>query len=120
MTAGEMELKRRAFLLFKEVVELDADARDQRLLVACAGNVELRAQVDALLAADARSEEPFTGDAASWSAVLQDETQAPATDALIGRSLGAWRITGVLGHGGMGAVYRVERDDGAYTQHAAL
>ena len=120
MTSADVELKRRAFLLFKEVVELEAGEREQRLLEACAGNAELRTRVDALLAADARSEEPFSGDAVSWSAVLQDETQAPTEDRLIGRSLGAWRITGVLGHGGMGAVYQVERDDGAYTQHAAL
>ena len=120
MTSADMELKRRAFLLFKEVVELDADAREKRLLEACAGNIELRTQVDALLAADARSEEPFAGDAASWSAVLQEDAQPPGEDPLLGRSLGAWRITGVLGHGGMGAVYRVERDDGAYAQHAAL
>ena len=51
MTSADMELKRRAFLLFKEVVELDADAREKRLLEACAGNIELRTQVDALLAA---------------------------------------------------------------------
>ena len=92
MTSADVELKRRAFLLFKEVVELEAGEREQRLLEACAGNAELRTRVDALLAADARSEEPFSGDAVSWSAVLQDETQAPTEDRLIGRSLGAWRV----------------------------
>src|SRR5689334_6946607 len=38
----------------------------------------------------------------------------------IGRRIGAWKITGILGRGGMGAVYEVARDDGAFRQRAAL
>ena len=45
MTSADVELKRRAFLLFKEVVELEAGEREQRLLEACAGNAELRTRV---------------------------------------------------------------------------
>lgn len=37
-----------------------------------------------------------------------------------GTRVGAWRIDSVLGIGGMGAVYRVTRDDGTFEQTAAL
>ena len=37
-----------------------------------------------------------------------------------GARIGAWRIENMLGAGGMGAVYRVTRDDGTFEQTAAL
>lgn len=37
-----------------------------------------------------------------------------------GTHLGAWRVKGLLGQGGMGDVYAVERADGLYDQKAAL
>ncbi len=37
-----------------------------------------------------------------------------------GTRLGAFRIVDELGHGGMGVVYRAERDDGSYQQQVAI
>ncbi len=37
-----------------------------------------------------------------------------------GVRFGVWKVVETLGHGGMGEVYRVERDDGEYQQSAAL
>ncbi len=37
-----------------------------------------------------------------------------------GTRLGVFRIVAELGHGGMGVVYRAERDDGAYQQQVAI
>ena len=39
---------------------------------------------------------------------------------LEGQRLGAWHVVGVLGHGGMGEVYRARRSDGAYEGEAAI
>jgi eukaryotic-like serine/threonine-protein kinase len=48
-------------------------------------------------------------------------TQATRPERLApGTRLGAFRIVEELGHGGMGVVYRAERDDGAYRQQVAI
>jgi serine/threonine protein kinase len=41
-------------------------------------------------------------------------------DSLIGKRIGAWNVLRILGEGGMGRVYLVERADGVFTQMAAL
>ena len=110
---------RRALAIFDEVVDLAGSERRERLQALCEGDAELRGKVQALLDADAGTAEPFRGDAAAWGDALargEDE----AVDPMLGRSFGAWRIVGIIGRGGMGAVYAVERDDGAYAQQAAL
>ncbi|HWS25061.1 MAG TPA: serine/threonine protein kinase, partial [Xanthomonadales bacterium] len=120
MSSGEIERARRAFELFGAAVELEGEQRERLLAEACAGDAPLRAQVDALLAGDARSGEPFAA-ASGWNdALVSADGEAGFVDPMLGRSIGAWRIMDVVGRGGMGAVYRVERSDGAYAQQAAL
>ncbi len=117
---NEAERRRRALAAFREVVDLPIDQRAAWLEQHCAHDAQLIAQVLALLAADDREGEPFDGDARIWGQALHVSEEHEAHDAMLGRQLGAWRVLDVLGRGGMGAVYRVERDDGAYTQQAAL
>lgn len=114
-----------ALAIFEQVADLPAAAQALKLDELCAGDAELRALVQAMLAADAGGNEPFAGNAAQWSEALStDATESGAAAArdslLMGKAIGAWEITGVLGHGGMGAVYKVRRSDGAYDQLAAL
>lgn len=108
--------RRRALACFDELAELDGPARAERLEQMCAGDAGLRAQVQALLAADASEAEPFQGDLSQWVQALGPGDGPDAA----GEQVGAWRITGLLGRGGMGAVHAVERADGAYVQRAAL
>ena len=117
MTGDNIERARRAFNVFGTAVELDGEPRASFLAEACANDAALRAQVDALLAGDRNAGDPFAS-AAGWNHVLGGDT--PQDDPMLGRSIGAWRVLDVLGRGGMGAVCRVERSDGAYAQRAAL
>ena len=45
---------------------------------------------------------------------------ASAAQPAVGDVFGAWRLVAEIGHGGMGRVFRVERNDGHYAQTAAL
>ncbi|MFO1474637.1 MAG: serine/threonine-protein kinase [Lysobacterales bacterium] len=121
MNDAASERRRRALAIFDQVADLAGGEREARLLEACAGDDELLAQVRALLAADASDAEPVSGDVAAWGEALAHAHEDDGAHGhMLGRSIGAWKIVGVVGHGGMGAVYAVERGDGAYAQRAAL
>lgn len=107
----------RALAIFDAVADLEGEARERRLLELCEGDADLLAQVRALLAADAEATDPF-GNAPRWGETMAAD--AADGDRQVGRSIGAWHIVGVIGRGGMGAVYAAERSDGAYAQRAAL
>ena len=111
-------LQRRALAIFDEIAELDPAVREARLQDLCAGDAELLMEVRSLLVADAGATDPFA-DAPCWGEALATQA-ATAAEPALGRCIGAWKLVGVIGQGGMGAVYAVERADGAYTQRAAL
>ena len=113
------ERRRRALAIFDDVADLAGEEREARLVELCADDDALLAQVRALLAADATDGEPFSGDAAAWGEALARDGD-DAQDRMLGQLIGAWKVVGVVGRGGMGAVYAVERSDGAYAQRAAL
>ena len=117
---SDLEMGRRALAIFDAVAELDPAQRANALESMCAGDDALRARVQALLDADAHATEPFAGDASAWGSALANDHPDADADHAIGRSIGAWKIVGTIGRGGMGAVHAVERSDGAYTQQAAL
>jgi len=110
--------RQRALAIFDAVVDLAAVERTARLDALCAGDADLRATVQALLDADGSATEPFSGDVAQWAGAIA--AASPDAGARAGEQVGAWRVTGLLGRGGMGAVHAVERADGAYVQRAAL
>ncbi|MDP2275432.1 MAG: serine/threonine-protein kinase [Archangium sp.] len=102
---------RRALSLFDELVELDATARTPALQKVHAEDPALHAELLELLSADADGgllERP----AHSLLDAAEPEEQPTR--------IGPWRITGIAGRGGMGAVYLGERDDGQFQQRAAL
>jgi serine/threonine protein kinase/tetratricopeptide (TPR) repeat protein len=109
---------RRVSALLDEALELTGAERNRFLEEACGGDMLLRADVEAFLAADADTSALLDSPIA---AVLFDATGGDAPQLTrIDRRIGAYRVGRELGHGGMGTVYLAERADGQFEQQVAL
>ncbi|HUF26140.1 MAG TPA: serine/threonine-protein kinase [Gemmatimonadaceae bacterium] len=100
--------------LFDAAVGLDRAGRTELLDRACREDAVLRAEVETLLhAADT------TGDFIGAS-IARASGELAAGSTVVGPTLGAYRLVGELGVGGMGAVYLAERADTQYTARVAV
>jgi non-specific serine/threonine protein kinase/serine/threonine-protein kinase len=90
-------------------VELAPDARAAFLDARCGGDARMRAEVESLLehaSRDGPLDRPPLAAARSTTSTVQH--------------FGPYRVTGVLGRGGMGAVYLAERIDGQFERKVAI
>jgi eukaryotic-like serine/threonine-protein kinase len=113
-TPGRWEEAKR---LFDAALTIEASAREEYLRGACNGDAELLDEVRSLLAWHDEDESFLEAPAAR---VAEFSLMAASAADMLGRSLGAWRIIDVIGHGGMGVVYRAERADAAFQRSAAI
>lgn len=101
---------RRAEEIFQEAADLPADERDRFVDQSCAGNEELRSEVHSLLLHLDQAQNGFLSRPAFDPHVTRDFE--------IPERIGAYRIVGRLGEGGMGVVFEAEQD--SPRRHVAL
>src|SRR5262245_56732753 len=101
--------------LFGAVVHAPPPERDPFQTQVCKGDEELRREVLSLLARDTAEDfirDPIASAALAFSAKPKDD--------LTGERIGPYRITRLIGRGGMGVVYEAERDDEQFQRQVAL
>ena len=102
--------------VFSAASALGEPQRTQYLNEACGDDAQLRAEVDSLLAAHNQADAVVDRPAAAYV------SGAPwlGTDHRIGQRVGAYEIVALIGHGGMGEVYRARRVDAEYDKEVAI
>ena len=107
--------------LFEAAEALESAEQSAFLDAHCAGDAQLRAEVQALLDADPHATlGPVHAQAPDLLQALDASTVAEQAQEHVGARCGPWRLLRELGRGGMGAVYLGERDDGEYQQQVAV
>lgn len=102
--------------IFNAAVKLPAAARTAFIDRECGADAALRSAVERLLEHDGVADDALRRGVGAAAADVVDSIAGGR----VGERFGAWRITGHIADGGMGAVYMAERADGAYQQRAAI
>lgn len=105
--------------LFTGAAELESGARSAFLAAAAGDDVELRAEVESLLAEHDR--DPAFLERPAWAAAAYPDPRGHLAELeKMPARIGAYTILGLLGDGGMGRVYLAEREAPGFRQRVAL
>ncbi len=104
-------LEFQALRIARDALDVDPQERAVFLDARCAGAPDLRQRVDAMLQG--------IGDTTPEQAGSDADLPA-ASDPLLGQRLGPFRVQARIGRGGMGVVYRGEREDADFAQTVAI
>jgi serine/threonine-protein kinase len=102
----------RVEVLFHRAVDLEPSTRAAFLDVECGGDSDLRIAIERLVEDDQAPAPVLDGPGAIPASA--------AADPMVGRVVGRYRLTGILGAGGMGVVYAAERADGLFEREVAI
>src|SRR5262245_46126280 len=106
---------RRIEELFRTLVDRPEAERNNYLTRVCDGDEALQREVLSLLEQD--TAEGFIRDPIANAALA---FTAESNDDLTGERIGPYRVTRLIGRGGMGTVYEAERDDEQFHQQVAI
>ncbi|MEP6946940.1 MAG: serine/threonine-protein kinase [Acidobacteriota bacterium] len=112
-TSGRTKLKE----IFEAVVDLPVSERSRSLADKCAGDDNMRARIEQLLAADDAAgsfleSSPFEPSVTSFAEVRSQK--------YVGQTIGPYHVERVIGSGGMGTVFLATRDPGELDQTVAI
>lgn len=99
-----------------DVIECDTQERPKLLAESCAGDELLRQEIERLM----KHEKEASRFLEESLVELPHHHQLEAERSLVGKQIGSYRITGVVGNGGMGAVYRAIRADDEFQRQVAI
>ncbi len=100
--------------LFLAALDRPASERQGFLDEKCAGNPGLRAEVESLLSFDTDKSRPLSPIVEAGAAGILDGM------AMLGVRAGPYVIKALIGHGGMGSVYRASRVDEQFSREVAI
>jgi serine/threonine protein kinase/Tol biopolymer transport system component/tetratricopeptide (TPR) repeat protein len=103
--------------VFAAALDRPVSERAAYLDEACAGDEELRREVESLLASHQQAGEFIESPAIPTDTQMLDEDEE---DADLGRRIGAYRIEKEIGRGGMGSVYLAVRADEEFERQVAI
>ena len=111
MTSGPMALNEKALLLFEQALEQERGTRTDWIKSQAGANRALHDKALSYLSRDNMTQGAFHTGGAFHETL--DDTAVP-------EQIGAYKITGLIGRGGMGAVYRGERASGDFDHDVAI
>jgi eukaryotic-like serine/threonine-protein kinase len=103
--------------VFSAACVLAEPERTRYLDTACADDAQLRAEVASLLDAHNHADAVVDRPAAAY---VRSGEVFTASDRWVGQRIGPYEVVALIGHGGMGEVYRARRVDAQYDKEVAI
>lgn len=114
----EPQFQKRVAELFERMLNVEPSKRPAAIDAVCGDDVELRRELESLLEADARAARMFAGNVIArivedssldQDELLQSRGGGQLSEALVGTTVGQYRIIRIIDHGGMGVVFEAEQ-----------